>query len=205
MDYGTSFDTPGVPGGVQISDERNIFDFSLCGTVTKSWFNPKQPLEPVTLKNVVAIWIRLENIPPNFEMEQMAQRMKNLEDLEIRGDLRAQVPEIGFISSFKNLKNVNFHFSIRLQDLIATLNHIASLNIKNSGRINELISCSSLEEERNILEEAVQILNEKFSGKCESFDIYGHFMVIKFDGNIAGLREVEEEFYDERDIYNPYD
>ena len=30
VDYGASFDTPGVPGGVQISDEKNIFDFSLC-------------------------------------------------------------------------------------------------------------------------------------------------------------------------------
>ena len=30
MDNGASFETPGVPGGVQISDERNIFDFSLC-------------------------------------------------------------------------------------------------------------------------------------------------------------------------------
>ena len=29
MDNGASFDTPGVPEGVQISDERNIFDFSL--------------------------------------------------------------------------------------------------------------------------------------------------------------------------------
>ena len=30
VDNGASFDTPGVPGGVQISGERNIFDFSLC-------------------------------------------------------------------------------------------------------------------------------------------------------------------------------
>ena len=32
-DDGASFDTPGIPGGVQVSDEKNIFDFSLCGAV----------------------------------------------------------------------------------------------------------------------------------------------------------------------------
>ena len=30
MDNGASFDTPRVPRGVQVSDEKNIFDFSLC-------------------------------------------------------------------------------------------------------------------------------------------------------------------------------
>ena len=30
VDNGASFDTPGVPGGIQISGERNVFDFSLC-------------------------------------------------------------------------------------------------------------------------------------------------------------------------------
>ena len=29
VDYGTTFDTPGVSGGVQVSNEKNIFDFSL--------------------------------------------------------------------------------------------------------------------------------------------------------------------------------
>ena len=158
------------------------------GKVTKSWFNPKQPLEPATLENIVAICIELTNIPPNFEMEQMAQRMKNLEDLQIRGDLRA---EIGFISSFKNLKNVYFNFSIRLQDLIATLNYIASLNLKISGWI-DVHDYGSHEQQRNIFEEAVPILNEKFPGKCESLEIDGDDMSIRFDGNIAVL---EEDFY----------
>ena len=43
------------------------------GVVTKSWFNPKQPLNPATLKNVVAIGIDLNKTPPNFEMEKTAQ------------------------------------------------------------------------------------------------------------------------------------
>ena len=30
MDNGASFDAPRVSGGVQVSDEKNIFDFSLC-------------------------------------------------------------------------------------------------------------------------------------------------------------------------------
>ena len=161
------------------------------GIAKKSWFNPKHPLNPATLENVVAIAIQIEHIehiPPNFEMEQMAQRMKNLEDLQIRGDLRA---EIGFISSFKNLKNVYFNYSIRLQVLIATLNYIASLNLKISGWI-DVHDYGSHEQQRNIFEEAVPILNEKFPGKCESLEIDGDDMSIRFDGNIAVL---EEDFY----------
>ena len=30
LDNGASFDTPGVSGGIQVSGEKNMFDFSLC-------------------------------------------------------------------------------------------------------------------------------------------------------------------------------
>jgi hypothetical protein len=33
-----TFDTPGVYGGIQLSNEKNIFDFSLCEKVPKSDF-----------------------------------------------------------------------------------------------------------------------------------------------------------------------
>ena len=38
MDNGPSFDTPGVPGGVQVSNEKNIFDFSLSVLLAKTAF-----------------------------------------------------------------------------------------------------------------------------------------------------------------------
>ena len=161
--------------------------------VTKSWFNPKLPLNPTTPENVVAIEINFDKIPPNFEMEQMAQRMKNLEDLQVYSNNDASESAIGIISSFKKLKNVSFDSYIRLQDLIATLNCIASLNLKISGQIYIYVH-GSHEQQRNIFEEAVPILNEKFPGKCESLGIEGEYMFINFDGNVAVLKEI---------FYNP--
>ena len=74
------------------------------GIAKKSWFNPKHPLNPATLKNVVAVKIQLTEVPPNFEMEQVSQRMKNLEDLRVAGLNFKSNSAIGIISSFKNLK-----------------------------------------------------------------------------------------------------
>ena len=175
------------------------------GVVTQSWFNPKHPLNPATLENVVAIEIYLHEIPPNFEMKEMSQRMKNLEDLRISGTTIANVSEI--ISSFKNLKNVDFDTNCQHQDLIVTLNNMACLNLKISGKIyvngGEEIRCK---ESRDIFEEAVKILNEKFPGKCEKFSIYGGNMeaiwrqyIIRFDGNIAWLGEGSSDSFDPDD------
>ena len=165
------------------------------GTVTKSWFNPKLPLNPTTLENVVAIEINLGKISPNFEMEKTAQRLKNLKSLQIYNGERAIVSEIGFISSFKNLKKVDFHTNSPLQDLTATLNYLASLNLNISGRIDV---SGSLEQQISVFEEAVQILNEKFPKKHENdesflyiyaWTIYGMSMSIRFDGKSAILDE----------------
>ena len=98
--------------------------------------------------------------------------------------------EIGFISSFKNLKNLDFHTNSPLQDLTATLNYLASLNLNISGRIDV---SGSLEQQRNVFEEAVQILNENFPKKHEKDEsflyIFGNdmSMTIRFDGNSASL------------------
>ena len=161
------------------------------GVVTKSWFDPKQSLNPATLENVVAIEIDLNKTPPNFEMEKTAQRMKNLEDLKIKlyhgpeshrpnythgPSFRQLHPReiisyIGFnYSSFKNLKIVDFDISLcPIRDLIATLNYMAGLNFKFSGSI----SVSGSGEQARIFEEAVTIMNKDFPGKCEKFKIYG--------------------------------
>ena len=178
------------------------------GRVTKSWFNPKQPLNNSTLENVVSIEIDLNKTPPNFEIEKTpAQQMKKLEDLKIKcsSALRAL---FGFnYSTFKNLKNVDFNIKYcPIQDLIVTLNYMASLNLKISGCITVSDDCSS-EQARNIFEEAVTILNKKFKGKCEIFKIYGgkisranlYGMVqcidIRFDRNIAAIEYNERRYY----------
>ena len=38
MDNGALFDTPEAPGGVQTSNEKNIFDFSLCLFMIQTFF-----------------------------------------------------------------------------------------------------------------------------------------------------------------------
>ena len=65
----------------------------------------------------------------------------------------------------------------------------------------------SQEQDRNRFEKAVQILNEKFPGKCERFKIYGgktsrsnlYGMVqcinIRFDRNIAAIEYNERRDY----------
>ena len=177
------------------------------GVVTKSWFNPKLPFNPATLENVVAIEIDLNKTPPNFEIEKTAQRMKNLENLKIKCSSASRAVFEFNYSSFKNLKNVDFNIKYcPIQGLIVTLNFMASLNLKISGCITVSEDCSG-EQARNVFEEAVTILNEKFPGKCEIFKIYGgktsrsnlYGMVqcinIKFDRNIASIQYNERRDY----------
>ena len=193
---------PNSPGNRIKSEELGSW-----GIVTKSWFNPKQPLNPATLENVVAIEIDLNKTQPNFEIENTAQRMKNLEDLKIKCSSASRAIFEFNYSSFKNLKNVDFNIKYcPIQSLIVTLNFMASLNLKISGCINVSDDCSS-EQARNIFEEAVTILNENFPGKCEIFKIYGgktsrsnlYGMVqcidIRFDRNIAAIEYNERRDY----------
>jgi len=206
------------PGNKPKSEELGSW-----GVVTKSWFNPKQPLNPATLENVVAIEIDLNKTPPNFEMEKTAQRMKNLEDLKIKlyhGPSYTDGPSfrelhpreiisyIGFnYSCFKNLKIVDFDINLcPIRDLIAILNYMASLNLKFSGSI----SVSGSGEQARIFEEAVTIMNKDFPGKCEKFKIYGGktssgndyrndgmllCIEIEFYRNIAAIEYVEKIDY----------
>ena len=175
------------------------------GVVTKSWFNPKLPFNPATLENVVAIEIDLNKTPPNFEIEKTAQRMKNLENLKIKcSSVSRPIFEFNY-TSFKNLKKVDIKYC-PIQGLIATLNFMASLNLKISGCITVSEDCSG-EQASNIFEEAVTILNKIFPGKCEIFKIYGgktsrsnlYGMVqcinIRFDRNIAAIEYNERRDY----------
>jgi hypothetical protein len=85
------------------------------GKVTSSWFNPKLTSNPRAIENVLEIRIFPSEIPQNFEMTQIAEKMKNLEKLEIFGQI-LDLPKIGqFISSFQNLKNVLFWQDVPLQ------------------------------------------------------------------------------------------
>ena len=146
-------------------------ELGIWGKATSSWFNPKLTSYPPAIENVLELHIFPSEIPQNFEMTQIAEKMKNLEKLEIFGQI-LDLPKIGqFISSFTNLKTVQFCPSVPLQGLIETLNFLAtkSLWISGSIAVDELS-----EQEKNIFEEAVQILNEKFPGKHKMSIDYNH-------------------------------
>ena len=88
--------------------EPQLPEFGNWGKVTRSWFNPKLSLNPRELENVANIRIFPSKIPQNLEMEQIVEKMKNVENLKIFGQI-LDLPEIGqFISSFTNLKTVCF-------------------------------------------------------------------------------------------------
>ena len=103
---------------------------------------------------------------------------------------------------------MDFHINLcPIRDLIATLNSMASLNLKFSG----YISVSGSGEQTRIFEEAVTIMNKAFPGKCEKFKIYGgqassgnsgyqyrgmvRCIEIKFDRNFAVIEYVERMDY----------
>ena len=83
-------------------------EFGSWGKATRSLFNPKLSLNPRVIENVLELRIFPSEIPQNLEMKQIAEKMKNLESLEIFGQI-LDLAEIGqFISSFTNLKKVRF-------------------------------------------------------------------------------------------------
>lgn len=83
-------------------------EFGSWGKATSSWFNPKLSLNPRAIENVIGFRIFPSKILQNLEMKQIVEKMKNVENLEIFGQI-LDLPEIGqFISSFTNLKTVRF-------------------------------------------------------------------------------------------------
>ena len=67
MDNGPYFDTPWVPGGVQISNERNIFYFSICAYKTSAYVIYEWSLsKPVNIKCPVRIMHGLEDTEISF-------------------------------------------------------------------------------------------------------------------------------------------
>ena len=100
------------------------------GTVTKSWFNPKLPVNsatgrsnqqthPATLENVLSLYISPDSIPSNFE--KIAELMKNVESLIFSSGSDDDVDESRIRSDFsikliylqlKIFINQNYYFDM---------------------------------------------------------------------------------------------
>ena len=99
------------------------------GKVIGSWFNPKLSLNPRELENVLELRIFPSKIPQNLEIQQIAEKMKNLEKLETFGQI-LDLPETArFISSFTNLKTVRFFHGevVPLQGKVIIYNSLGEL------------------------------------------------------------------------------
>ena len=91
-------------------------DLGNWGKVTKVGFNPKLSLNPIAIENALEISISSSKIPRNLEINEINEKMKSLEELEIFDLIRTKLPEIGrFISSFTNLKRVYFAYTLPLK------------------------------------------------------------------------------------------
>ena len=102
-------------------------ELGIWGKATSSWFNPKLTSYPPAIENVLELRIFPSEIPQNFEMTQIAEKMKNLEKLEILGQI-LDLPKIGqFISSFTNLKTVQFCASVPLQGKVFIYKSLSEL------------------------------------------------------------------------------
>ena len=102
-------------------------ELGIWGKATSSWFNPKLTSYPPAIENVLELHIFPSEIPQNFEMTQIAEKMKNLEKLEIFDQI-LDLPKIGqFISSFTNLKTVQFCPSVPLQGKVFIYKSLSEL------------------------------------------------------------------------------
>ena len=102
-------------------------ELGIWGKATSSWFNPKLTSYPPAIENVLELHIFPSEIPQNFEMTQIAEKMKNLEKLKILGQI-LDLPKIGqFISSFTNLKTVQFCSSVPLQGKVFIYKSLSEL------------------------------------------------------------------------------
>ena len=102
-------------------------ELGIWGKATSSWFNPKLTSNPPAIENVLEIGIFPSEMPQNFEMTQIADKMKNLEKLEIFGQI-LDLPKIGqFISSFTNLKTVQFWNRVPLQGKVFIYKSLSEL------------------------------------------------------------------------------
>ena len=71
-------------GKIVVPKSMPVEELGGWGKATKVWFDPKN-WSPPNLENVISLKINVDSIPNNFNVEQIGQVLKNVEDLDISG------------------------------------------------------------------------------------------------------------------------
>ena len=69
---------------IVVPKSLHLMELGDWGKATKVWFDPKN-WSPPNLENVISLKINVDSIPNNFNVEQIGQVLKNVEDLDISG------------------------------------------------------------------------------------------------------------------------
>ena len=155
---------PAGPGLFTKGKGSNL-DRTLWGVVTKYWIDPRHILAPDAVKNVVALKIYLDRVPENFDMRQNDCDLTNLETLELCEYQESEMfwmPNTKLLSKFKNLKELVICLEIDIDFLLHIVRFLGNTNNLNISANVEVRSNYDEEDTKEIFNEALKILREKF-------------------------------------------
>ena len=156
---------------IVISAELGLRDANLYhnpwGVVTKYWIDPRHVLAPDAVKNVVALKIYLDGLPDDIAMTHNDYDLTNLETLEFcqypTSEGESFVVTTESLSKFTNLKELVMRLEIHidwLPNIVRFLGNTNNLNI--SGTVEVCSEYIEEEEIKEIFDESLKILREKF-------------------------------------------
>jgi hypothetical protein len=155
---------PAGPGLCTKGKGSNL-DRTLWGVVTKYWIDPRHILAPDAVKNVVALKIYLDRLPNDFDMRQNDCDLTNLETLELceyRETEMFWMPNTKLLSKFKNLKELVICLEIDIDFLLHIVRFLGNTNNFNISANVEVRSNYDKEDTKEIFNQALNILREKF-------------------------------------------
>ena len=155
---------PAGPGLFTEAKGSNL-DRALWGVVTKYWINPRHILAPDAVKNVVALKMYLDMVPEDFDMKQNDCDLTNLETLELCEYQESEMfwmPNTKLLSKFKYLKELVICLEIDIDFLLHIVRFLGSTNNLNISVNVEVRSNYDEEDTKQIFDEALKILREKF-------------------------------------------
>ena len=145
--------------------ESNLFHNS-WGVVNKYWIDPRHVLALGAVKNVVALKIYLQGLPDDIGMTQNDCNLTNLETLEICqypiSEGESVVPKTELLSKFKNLKKLIICLEVHIDFLLDIVRFLGNTNNLDISVIVEVSGNYSEEDTKEIFNEGLKILREKF-------------------------------------------
>jgi hypothetical protein len=155
-----------IPAELGLRTKGSNLYHNSCGVVTKYWIDPRHVLAPDAVKNVVALKIYLEGLPDDIGMTQNDCDLTNLETLEISQYPFSQeenfVPTTELLSKFKNLKELVMCLEMNIDFLPHIVFFLGNTNNLNISGTVEVWSDYIEEETKEIFNEGLKILREKF-------------------------------------------